>query len=164
VTVGVGPFWYQRLPKLIREAVDLYRRDGRRLAGLDDKQLSREFLAAFKRYVKDQGNRATTRALNEIAAEYVLRRSAAPIGSAADQLSWIIAVSGSEIEQLPLVLLAFRYILCIPALGMILVPNEEQGDEAARLADFQWLLSGGTTPECKPEARGGAHLAGRDVA
>src|SRR6516162_6665936 len=97
----------------------MYRAGGRGLAGLGDDELDAQFLAVFRGYAADQADPTRFRALNDVAAEYVLRRRSAPIELVARELVSFVDLSGYE-ERLPLVLLAFGQFLVIPGLGMLL--------------------------------------------
>ena len=114
-----SPFFSHRLPALLAEVVDMYRAGGRGLAGLGDDELDAQFLAVFRGYAADQADQARFRALNDVAAEYVLRRRSAPIELVARELVSFVDLPGYE-ERLPLVLLAFGQFLVIPGLGMLL--------------------------------------------
>jgi hypothetical protein len=132
-------FLDHRLPALLQEAVDMYRTSGRQHGELGDELLDAEFCAAFRAYAGDAARSGTSnRRLNDVASEYVLRRRSAPIETVARDLVWFIELPGYE-DRLPLVLLAFGRIMCIPALGMLLRLESDRHDDASQ-ADFDWLL------------------------
>jgi hypothetical protein len=111
-----------RVPQLLDEVVALYRAGGRPLASLSDRKLDARFVDAVEAYIGDPGNPALFRAVNGIAAEYVLRRRDAPVlrvvrlkegpEAAANQphkpkLCAFIFSSLPEGQDLPMVVLAF---------------------------------------------------------
>jgi hypothetical protein len=112
-------FFSHRLPALLAEVIDMYRASGRGLAGLEEDELDAQFLAAFRAYAAEQADPARFRAINDVAAEYVLRRRSAPIELVARELVSFVDLPGYE-ERLPLVLLAFGHFLVIPGFGMLL--------------------------------------------
>jgi hypothetical protein len=72
--VSVPGFWNQRVPELLDEIVGMYRADGRALAGLEDDELDASFVDTVDAYIADPRTPARFRAVNDVAAEYVLRR------------------------------------------------------------------------------------------
>ena len=77
--MSVPGFWNQRVPELLDEIVGMYRADGRALAGLADDELDASFVDTVDAYIADPRTPARFRAFNDVAAEYVLRRRAAPV-------------------------------------------------------------------------------------
>ena len=130
-------FLKHRVPALLDEVVAMYRAAGRPLASLTDDALDASFVDTVEAYIADPRTPARFRAVNDVAAEYVLRRRAAPVervvrlkegteGEAIDQphkhkLSVFIAIPGYE-DILPMVVLAFGHYGTIPAAGAIFLP------------------------------------------
>ena len=164
-----SPFLEHRVPELLDEVVAMYRAARRPLASLTDDDLDAYFADAVEAYIADPRNAARFRAVNDIAAEYVLRRRQAPTErmvrlkeevekepeyAAINQphkpkLSLFIPLPGYDLG-LPVVVLAFGNFALIPALG-ICAPEESElsfelsneqwrKEEAERSAEFSWLL------------------------
>ena len=156
-------FLKHRVPALLDEVVAMYRAAGRPLASLTDDALDASFVDTVEAYIADPRTPARFRAVNDVAAEYVLRRRAAPVervvrlkegteGEAIDQphkhkLSVFIAIPGYE-DILPMVVLAFGHYGTIPAAGAIFSPegNDEYpaswdkltGPERAKERSRKW--------------------------
>jgi hypothetical protein len=144
--VSVPGFWNQRVPELLDEIVGMYRADGRALAGLADDELDASFVDAVDAYIADPQTPARFRVVNDVAAEYVLRRRAAPVlrvvrlregteDEAINQpdrrkLSVFIVIPGYE-DILPMVVLAFGHYGTIPAVGAIFRPEGSDEDPAS---------------------------------
>jgi hypothetical protein len=136
-----SPFLEHRVPELLDEVVAMYRAAGRLLASLTDDDLDAYFADAVEAYIADPRNPARFRAVNDVAAEYVLRRRAAPVvrvvrlkkgteAAALNQpdkpkLADVIGglIPGAEVFGLPLVVLAFGRYAVIPAIGAIAEPE-----------------------------------------
>ena len=136
-----SPLFDHRVPELLTEAVALYENRGREFGDLGDDELAAQFRAAFRAYAGDYDNPDMSRPVNEVAAEYTLRRRDAPLDLVISELASWTDIPGYE-RQLPVVLLAFGHILCIPALGMLLAlktadPNVSRD---ARQAVFRQFL------------------------
>jgi hypothetical protein len=142
-----SPFFDQRLPALLAEVVRMYEGAGRPLAGIGDDELDAQFLTEFAAYAAHPGDRAQSRALNDVAAEYVLRHRDAPLHQTFDRIAALIAMPGYE--RRPAVLLAFGRASCIPARGAVLMLRYDdefsaaaRKRKAAESADFDWLILG----------------------
>jgi hypothetical protein len=136
--VSVPGFWNERVPELLDEVVGMYRAAGRPLAQLADDELDVGFIDTVEAYIADPRTSARFRAVNDVAAEYVLRRRAAPIervvrlregpeDEAINQpdkrkLSVFIEVPGFE-NILPMIVLAFGRFGTVPGLGAIFSPE-----------------------------------------
>ena len=149
-----SPFLEHRVPQLLEEVVAMYRAAGRLLASLTDADLDAHFVDTVEAYITDPRNPARFRAVNDVAAEYVLRRRAAPAervvrlkkgteAAAINQphkpkLAIFIGLVGREDQNLllPMVVLAFGGYAVIPAIGAIAAP---EGSEESH-AEFRWLL------------------------
>ena len=151
-----SPFLEHRVPQLLEEVVAMYRAAGRLLASLTDADLDAHFVDTVEAYITDPRNPARFRAVNDVAAEYVLRRRAAPAervvrlkkgteAAAINQphkpkLAIFIGLVGPGFEDqnllLPMVVLAFGGYAVIPAIGAIAAP---EGSEESH-AEFRWLL------------------------
>ena len=133
-----SPFLEHRVPQLLEEVVAMYRAAGRLLASLTDADLDAHFVDTVEAYITDPRNPARFRAVNDVAAEYVLRRRDAPIervvrckeateDEAINQpdkrkLSVFIEVPGFE-NILPMIVLAFGRFGTVPGLGAIFSPE-----------------------------------------
>jgi hypothetical protein len=158
-----SPFLSTRVPALIDEVVAMYRAAGRPLASLSDQDLDERFVSEVENYIEDPQNAARFRSVNTIAAEYMLRRRAAPLeqvvrlkrGSPHEarnqphkpKLSVFLDVPSEQ--DLPMVVLAFGRFAVIPGLGAIAQPECSNGkplrpdtkageDELQR--EFNWLI------------------------
>jgi hypothetical protein len=159
-----SPFLSTRVPALIDEVVDVYRAAGRPLASLSDQDLDERFVSEVENYIEDPQNAARFRSVNTTAAEYMLRRRAAPVakvlrlkkGSEHEarnqphkpKLAVFLDVP-SEDYRLPMVVLAFGRFAVIPALGAIAQPEGSNGkplrpdtkeDEDELQREFNWLI------------------------
>ena len=147
-----SPFLEHRVPELLDEVVAMYRAAGRPLASLTDGDLDAYFVDTVEAYIADPRNPARFRTVNDGAAEYVLRRRAAPVERVlrlteeAEEDAEIAAINQphkpkltvviggllrrSEDLDLPMVVLAFGRYAVIPAIGAIACPegNEEELD------------------------------------
>ena len=72
-------FLEHRVPELLDEVVGMYRAAGRPLASFTDDALDASFVETVEAYIANPRNPARFRAVNDLAAEYVLRRRDAPI-------------------------------------------------------------------------------------
>jgi hypothetical protein len=148
-----SPFLEHRVPELLDEVVAMYRAAGRPLASLADGDLDAHFVDTVEGYIADPRNPARFRAVNDTAAEYVLRRRAAPAERVVrlkkgteiagnqphkPKLAIFIGLVGPEDQNLPLpmVVLGFGGYAVIPAIGAIAAP---EGSEESH-AEFRWLL------------------------
>jgi hypothetical protein len=149
-----SPFLEHRVPELLDEVVAMYRAAGRPLASRRDGDLDTHFVDTVEAYIADPRNPARFRAVNDVAAEYMLRRRAAPAMRVVrlkegneiavinqphkPKLAIFIGLVGPEDQNLPLpmVVLAFGGYAVIPAIGAIAAP--EGGEESH--AEFRWLL------------------------
>jgi hypothetical protein len=127
-----------RVPALLDEVIAMYRAAGRPLALLADDELDAHFVDTVETYIADPRTPARFRAVNDVAAEYVLRRRDAPIervvrckeateDEAINQpdkrkLCAFIVIPGCE-NILPMVVLAFGRYGTIPAAGAIFLPE-----------------------------------------
>jgi hypothetical protein len=134
-----SPFLEHRVPELLDEVVAMYRAAGRPLAPLTDGDLDTHFTDMVAAYIGDPRNPARFRAVNNVAAEYVLRRREAPAtrvvrlkeGPEAEanqphkpKLAVFLGkLPGYEALGLPMVVLAFGRYAVIPALGAIAEPE-----------------------------------------
>jgi hypothetical protein len=131
-------FLKHRVPALLDEVVAMYRAAGRPLASLTDDALDASFIDTVEAYIADPRAPARFRAVNDVAAEYVLRRRHAPV----EQV--VRLKEGTEIkaidqphkrkllvllddlpghENLPMIVLAFGRYGTIPGLGAIFSPE-----------------------------------------
>jgi hypothetical protein len=141
-----SPFLERRVPQLLDEVVAMYRAAGRPLALLTDGDLDMHFVDTVEAYITDPRNPVRFRAVNGGAAEYVLRRRAAPVARVVrlkegtvyearnqphkPKLSVFLWVpSEPEGQDLPMVVLAFGRYAVIPALGAISAPEESEEDK-----------------------------------
>jgi len=130
-------FLKHRVPALLDEVVAMYRAAGRPLASLTDDALDASFVDTVEAYIADPRTPARFRAVNDVAAEYVLRRRDAPIlrvmrlkeGTEAERLNQphkrkLAAFGfGRPRDNLPMVVLAFGRYGTIPGLGEIFLPE-----------------------------------------
>ena len=132
-----SPFLEHRVPELLDEVVAMYRAAGRPLASLTDGDLDTHFVDTVEAYIADPRNPARFRAVNDVAAEYVLRRRAAPAERVV-RLKEGTEIAGNQPHKpklavsiglpgygLPLVVLAFGRYAVIPAIGIL----EPEGSE-----------------------------------
>jgi hypothetical protein len=131
-------FFEHRVPELLDEIVGMYRAGGRLLAQLPDDELDARFVDTVDAYIADPRTPARFRAVNDVAAEYVLRRQKAPVEqlvrlkegteieainqSDKRKLCVFIVIPGYE-DILPMVVLAFGRYGTIPGLGVIFLPE-----------------------------------------
>jgi hypothetical protein len=151
-----SPFLEHRVPELLDEVVAMYRAAGRPLASLTEGDLDAHFVDTVEAYIADPRNPARFRAVNDVAAEYVLRRRAAP-GERVVRLKegaeiagnqphkpklvvWLDRLPGYEDLDLPMVVLAFGRQAVIPALGAILQPEGSDRWDKGDSGEFRWLL------------------------
>ena len=156
-------FFEHRVPELLDEIVRMYRAADRPLARLTDDELDVSFVDTVQAYIADPRTPARFRAVNDVAAEYVLRRRAAPVlrvvrlregteDEATNQpdkrkLCAFIVIPGYE-NILPMVVLAFGRYGTIPGAGAIFLPegNDEYpaswdkltGPERAKERSRKW--------------------------
>jgi hypothetical protein len=133
----VPRFLDHRVPELLDEVVAMYRAAGRPLAALTDGDLDAHFVDTVEAYIADPRNPARFRAVNNVAAEYVLRGGEAPVtrvmrlkegkeieGNQPDKPKLCIFIfAGGDPKDLPMVVLAFGCHAVIPALGAIAYPE-----------------------------------------
>jgi len=151
-----SPFFSRRLPMLVGETVNMYKADGRPLAPLSADALDDRFRTELLAYAPDQGNRERSRTLNSIAAEYLLRRTRAPIEPEFGDYELVcLTLIGPDRPELlpdlikaqPFALFTFGRVSAIPALAAICrvrargydhltLPSEAEHD------DFHWLITG----------------------
>ena len=158
-----SPFLERRVPQLVDEIIELYRAEGRPLASHTDEDLDARFVECVEAYIADPRDPARFRAVNTTAAEYVLRRRAAPVAEVVRlkpgaehealnqpqrrKLSVFLDVPSEQ--DLPMVVLAFGRFAVIPGLGAIAQPEGSNGkplrpdtkageDELQR--EFNWLI------------------------
>ena len=134
-------FFEHRVPELLDEIVRMYRAADRPLARLTDDELDVSFVDTVQAYIADPRTPARFRAVNDVAAEYVLRRRNAPVEQAVRlkeeaplkkinlgrKLVAFIDIPTYE-NHLPLVVLAFGRFAVIPAVGAILTPEGSDDD------------------------------------
>ena len=134
-------FLEHRVPELLDEIVGMYRAADRPLARLTDDELDVSFVDTVQAYIADPRTPARFRAVNDVAAEYVLRRRNAPVEQAVRlkeeaplkkinlgrKLVAFIDIPTYE-NHLPLVVLAFGRFAVIPAVGAILTPEGSDDD------------------------------------
>ena len=140
-----SPFLEHRVPELLDEVVAMYRAAGRPLASLTDGDLDAYFVDTVEAYIADPRNPARFRTVNDGAAEYVLRRRAAPVERVlrlteeAEEDAEIAAINQpqkpkltvviggllrrSEDLDLPMVVLAFARFAVVTAIGAIAYPE-----------------------------------------
>ena len=130
-------FLEHRVPELLDEVVGMYRAAGRPLASFTDDALDASFVETVEAYIANPRNPARFRAVNDLAAEYVLRRRDAPIlrvmrlkeGTEAERINQphkrkLVAFGfGRPRDNLPMVVLAFGRYGTIPGLGEIFLPE-----------------------------------------
>jgi hypothetical protein len=135
----ISPFLEHRVPELLDEVVAMYRAAGRPLASLADGDLDAHFVDTIEAYIADPRNPARFRAVNDVAAEYVLRRRAAPAERVV-RLKEKAEIAGNEPHKpklaimlgelpgyedlgLPMVVLAFGRYTVVTAIGAIAYPE-----------------------------------------
>jgi hypothetical protein len=127
-----------RVPALLDEIVGMYRGAGRPLALLADDELDASFFDTVEAYIADPRTPARFRAVNDVAAEYVLRRRDAPVERVVrlkeeteieainqphkHKLAVFLMIPRYE-DILPMVVLAFGRYGAIPGLGAIFLPE-----------------------------------------
>jgi hypothetical protein len=130
-------FLEHRVPELLDEIVGMYRAAGRPLARLTDDELDASFIDTVEAYIADPRTPARFRAVNDVAAEYVLRRRDAPVlrvmrlkeGTEAERINQPLKRKlaafgfGRPRDNLPMVVLAFGRYGTIPGLGEIFLPE-----------------------------------------
>jgi hypothetical protein len=130
-------FLEHRVPELLDEIVGMYRAAGRPLSSLADDELDASFVDTVEAYIADPRAPPRFRAVNDVAAEYVLRRRDAPIlrvmrlkeGTEAERINQphkrkLAAFGfGRPRDNLPMVVLAFGRYGTIPGLGEIFLPE-----------------------------------------
>ena len=141
-----SPFLEHRVLELLDQVVAMYRGAGRPLVSLTDGDLDTHFIDTVEAYIADPRNPARFRAVNDVAAEYVLRQREAP-ASRVVRLKEGTEIAGNQPHKpklaimlgelpgyqdlrLPMVILAFGRYAVIPAIGAIACPegNEEELD------------------------------------
>ena len=161
-----SPFLERRVPQLVDEIIELYRAEGRPLASHTDEDLDARFVECVEAYIADPRDPARFRAVNTTAAEYVLRRRAAPVAKVVRlkrgaehealnqpqrrKLSVFLDVPSLPSGQdLPMVVLAFGQFAVIPAIGAIAQPEGSNGkpqrpdskaSEEQLQREFNWLI------------------------
>ena len=147
-----SPFLEHRLPELLAEVVAIYRAAGRPLASLTEGDLDTHFVDTVEAYIADPQSPARFRAVNDVAAEYVLRRRAAPAERVV-RLKEGTEIAGNQPHKpklaiilgelpgyknlgLPMVVLAFGRYAVIPAIGAIASP------EGSEEEPIDWNLTG----------------------
>jgi hypothetical protein len=129
------------LRRTLVAAVETYRAGGRKFAGLDGEALQERFIRAFDAWVCGQPDGAL--ALNDAAAEYLLRRKPAPIEQIAGQLGLLLQGCGRDnpnLDREPWVLITLGRLLFAPFMGALLVARGEP-DGAAQSRDFDALMA-----------------------
>ena len=135
--MSVG-FWNERVPALLDEIIGMYRTAGRSLARLTDDELDANFVETVEAYITDPRTPARFCAVNNVAAEYVLRRRGAPFErlwpfqegrvTINQRFRGVIVLPNNLIhmvEGLPMVVLAFGRFGTIPAAGIIFTISDE---------------------------------------
>jgi hypothetical protein len=129
------------LRRQLVEAVETYRQRGRALADLDDAALQQRFVEAFDAWCRGEADGA----LNDVNAEYLLRRKPAPLEVTTDRLAIVYDGSGGDNPNLnrePRVLVALGRWLFSPFIGALLTAKVEP-DEAAVRRDFRSMMEAG---------------------
>jgi hypothetical protein len=145
----ISPFLEHRVPELLDEVVAMYRAAGRPLAPLTDGDLDTHFVNTVEAYIADPRNPARFRAVNDIAAEDVLRRREAPVklvirlkeGAETKieeyqphkpKLAIMLGeLPGYQDLGLPMVVLAFGRYAVIPAIGAIAFPEGSEEEPSS---------------------------------
>ena len=162
-----SPFLEHRVLELLDEVVTIYQAAGRPLASLTDGDLDAHFVDTVEAYIADPRNPARFRAVNDVAAEYVLRSREAPASRVVRLMEgteiaatnqphkpklavFVGPLPGYEDLGLPMVVLAFGCHALIPAIGAICEPETSwdkdltgerwRKERDARQAEFRWLL------------------------
>ena len=134
-----SPFLEHRVLELLDQVVAMYRGAGRPLVSLTDGDLDTHFIDTVEAYIADPRNPARFRAVNDVAAEYVLRQREAP-ASRVVRLKEGTEIAGNQPHKpklaimlgelpgyqdlgLPMVVLAFGRYAVIPAIGAIAEPE-----------------------------------------
>jgi hypothetical protein len=130
------------LRRQLVQAVETYCRNGRKFAKLDGEALQERFISAFDAWVSGQPDAAL--ALNDAAAEYLLRRRPAPIEQIAGQLGLLLQGSGrataASLDREPVVVVSLGRLLFAPFMGSLSVANGEP-DDAALARDFDAIMA-----------------------
>jgi hypothetical protein len=129
------------LRRQLTGAVETYQQNGRKFAKLDDEAMQQRFIRAFDAWVSGEPDGAL--ALNDAAAEFLLRRKPAPIAQIADQLGLFLQGCGPDNANLrrePLVVVSLGRLLFAPFMGALLVAKDEP-DEAAQSRDFDAMMA-----------------------
>ena len=133
-------FLEHRVPELLDEVVGMCRAAGRSLAWLADDELDARFVDTVEAYIAEPRTPARFRAVNDVAAEYVLRRRDAPVeqvvrlkeGAPPETMprrrKLSVFLTRSGYETLPMVVLAFGRFGTIPAIGAIFIPDGSDED------------------------------------
>src|SRR5262252_8867811 len=117
------------LRKALVSAVEIYRAAVRSLAALDDAALQERFLAAFASWY-DAGPDGD-RALNEVSAEYLLRKKPAPLELVIDKVCSVIAgrsevhKNKKSLDREPLAVIAIGRVLFAPFVGGLLSTDRD---------------------------------------
>jgi hypothetical protein len=138
----LSPEYKARLVGLLREVVEVYKSCGQRHARLTEEELDHEFLSLFRAYAGDRHNRGLCRALNDIAAENILRRRAQPIKKVAAEMvdTCMPARIDDAVKDPPVVLLAFGHVLWSPAIGNVLGLDAWEAEQDLNQTEFRWFL------------------------
>jgi hypothetical protein len=153
-----SPFLDHRVPGLLDEVIAMYRVAGCPLASFTDGDLDTHFVNTVEAYIADPRTPVRFRAVNDVAAEYVLRRRSAPAelvvrlkegtektieGYQPHRPKLVVFVGelpGYEDLGLPHVVIAFGHYAVIPAIGAIAQPEGSEKMRAVTNAEFRWLL------------------------
>jgi hypothetical protein len=137
-----NPLFAVFLRRQLVRAVEAYRKDGRKFARLDGEALQKRFISAFDAWVCGEAGGAL--ALNDVNAEYLLRRKPAPLRLTLDRIAEVFAGSSRDNPSLarePQVLIALGRWLYAPFVGGLLAAKDEP-DDAAATRDFHGMIDG----------------------
>jgi hypothetical protein len=135
-----NPAFAAELRTRLRQAIESYVVRGRRFAGLDDGALSRRYVLAVKAWCAHQGHPDVAREVNEVSAEYLLRRKDVPIDLIRDDVAVGLEGCGEgwgaerkypkNLEKEPVVTIAVVALdypwLFAPFLGALLSSNPDR--------------------------------------
>jgi hypothetical protein len=130
-----NPRLVANLRRRLVQAVATYRAEGRKLAGLDADALQEAFVAALDAWAASRPDSGRT--LNDVNAEYMVRRQAAPLERMVGVVGCLANGAGGDpplksLHKEPVVVIAVGRILFAPCLGMLMVSNCCGGDDETR--------------------------------
>jgi|HubBroStandDraft_3_1064219.scaffolds.fasta_scaffold78727_2 hypothetical protein len=131
------------LRKQLLQAVEIYRHRGRALAELDDAALQQRFVEAFDAWCRGAADGALM--LNDVNAEFLLRRKPAPLKTTTDRVAIVFDGNNGDgnpnLNRKPRVVVALGRWLFSPFIGAVLAATHEP-DEVAASRDFRSMMDG----------------------